>query len=48
VRDLLLTVTGPAERFRAEGKADTEPVAPDTPATRALNRRVEITLVPTT
>jgi type VI secretion system protein ImpK len=48
VRDLLLTVTGPAERFRAEGKADTEPVTPDAPATRALNRRVEITLVPTT
>lgn len=35
-----------AERVRAEGRADGEPVAPnDTPANRSLNRRVEITLM---
>jgi len=34
-----------AERVQAEGRADAEPVAPeDTPANRARNRRVEITL----
>ena len=32
-------------RLRAEGRADAEPLAPnDTPASRARNRRVEITL----
>jgi type VI secretion system protein ImpK len=31
------------KRMTPEGRADTEPVAPnDTPANRALNRRVEI------
>ncbi|MBS0447976.1 MAG: DotU family type VI secretion system protein [Proteobacteria bacterium] len=35
-----------AERLRPEGRADAEPVAAnDTPANRALNRRVEITLI---
>jgi len=34
------------ERIRAEGRADAEPVAlNDTPANRALNRRVEISLM---
>lgn len=34
-----------ANRLRAEGRADAEPVAPnDTPVNRARNRRVEITL----
>ncbi len=34
------------ERMRAEGKADAEPVDPSpTPAGRARNRRVEITLI---
>jgi type VI secretion system protein ImpK len=33
-------------RISAEGRADSEPVAPnDTPANRARNRRVEITLL---
>lgn len=36
----------PAERIRAEGRADAEPVAPnDTAAGRAQNRRVEIVLL---
>jgi len=35
----------PADRVRAEGRADSEPLAPnDTPAGRARNRRIEITL----
>ena len=35
-----------AERIRAEGRADAEPlVANDTATNRAMNRRVEITLV---
>ena len=34
------------ERITAEGRAEAEPVAPnDTPANRARNRRVEITLL---
>ncbi len=45
VREILVGNGVPAERVRAEGRADGEPVAPnDTPANRALNRRVEITL----
>ncbi|MFN6997127.1 MAG: type VI secretion system protein TssL, long form, partial [Aquincola tertiaricarbonis] len=41
----LLAATLPAERLRAEGRADSEPVdGNDTPAGRAKNRRVEITL----
>lgn len=47
VRDLL-TAAVPGNRLRAEGRADAEPVAPnDTPANRAKNRRVEITLLVT-
>jgi len=45
VREILVANGVPAERVRAEGRADGEPVATnDTPANRALNRRVEITL----
>jgi type VI secretion system protein ImpK len=45
VREILVGNGLPAERVRAEGRADGEPVATnDTPANRALNRRVEITL----
>lgn len=34
-----------ADRIRAEGRADSEPVAPnDTPANRSRNRRVEVTV----
>ena len=44
VARLLGEVIGPA-RLQAEGRADAEPIAPnDTPANRAINRRVEITL----
>ena len=49
VRDLLATRV-PSARLSAEGRADAEPIAPnDSPADRARNRRVEITLyaVPT-
>ncbi|MBO9687493.1 MAG: DotU family type VI secretion system protein [Mitsuaria chitosanitabida] len=46
VRELLIAHRVAAERIRAEGRADAEPVAPnDTPANRALNRRVEISLM---
>lgn len=45
VRDLLVAAGLAAERVRAEGRADGEPVAPnDTPSNRSQNRRVEITL----
>lgn len=45
VRDLLVTHRVAADRVRAEGRADAEPVADNrTPANRSLNRRVEITL----
>ena len=45
VREILVADGLPAARVRAEGRADGEPVAAnDTPANRALNRRVEITL----
>lgn len=45
VRGLLEAAGVPRDRLRAEGRADGDPVAPnDTPANRALNRRVEITL----
>lgn len=45
VRDVLVGAGLPATRVRAEGRADADPVAAnDTPANRALNRRVEITL----
>ena len=43
---LLSAELGSAQRLKAEGRADTEPVAPnDTPEGRARNRRVEVTLV---
>jgi type VI secretion system protein ImpK len=45
VRDLLIAQGLAAERVRAEGLADTDPIRPnDTPENRARNRRVEITL----
>jgi type VI secretion system protein ImpK len=45
VRDILQRDGVPAERLKAEGRADGEAIAAnDTPANRALNRRVEITL----
>jgi type VI secretion system protein ImpK len=46
VGELLLTRRLAPERLRTEGLADASPVAPnDTPTNRALNRRVEITLL---
>jgi type VI secretion system protein ImpK len=46
VRELLIGRQVAPERLRAEGRADAEPLAAnDTPANRALNRRVEITLL---
>lgn len=48
VREILADVTGTPERFDAEGFAATEPLVPnDSPANRARNRRVEITVRPT-
>ena len=45
MRELLIARKVTAERIRAEGRADAEPVvANDTPANRAMNRRVEVTL----
>lgn len=46
VRDLLIARKLPPERIQAEGRADSEPLlANDSPGNRAMNRRVEITLV---
>nr|WP_218883648.1 DotU family type VI secretion system protein [Burkholderia guangdongensis] len=46
VRDMLAARAGSPGRFTAEGRGDTEPVAPnDTPANRAKNRRVDITIL---
>ena len=46
VRDLMVASGLPADRVKAEGRADGEPAVPnDTPANRAINRRVEITLL---
>ena len=46
VRDLVVAAGVPATRVRAEGRADGEAVKPnDSEAGRALNRRVEITLL---
>jgi type VI secretion system protein ImpK len=46
VRDLMIRSGLTADRVRAEGRADGEPAVPnDTAANRAVNRRVEITLV---
>jgi type VI secretion system protein ImpK len=48
VADLLVSAGLPRERVRAEGRAEADPVAPnDTPANRALNRRVEVTVFTT-
>lgn len=45
VRNILQADGVTPDRLRAEGRADGEPVASnDTPANRALNRRVEVTL----
>ena len=45
VQMLAVGSTNPS-RFTSEGRADTEPVAPnDTPQNRALNRRVDIILL---
>jgi type VI secretion system protein ImpK len=45
VKQLLLAHAVAADRVRAEGRADSEPVAPNNdPAQRAQNRRVEVTL----
>jgi type VI secretion system protein ImpK len=46
VRDLLAERAGPEERYSVEGRGDTEPLANnDSPANRARNRRVEITIL---
>ena len=46
VRELLVARQVPAERIRAEGRADGEPLVPnDSPGNRSLNRRVEVTLL---
>jgi type VI secretion system protein ImpK len=46
VRALLLAHQVAAERVRAEGRADAEPLVPnDSAGNRALNRRVEVTLI---
>jgi type VI secretion system protein ImpK len=46
VRDLMVASGVPADRVRAEGRAEGEPVRPnDSDANRALNRRVEITVL---
>ena len=45
VRDILASNGVGADRIRAEGRADGEPVVDNTtPANRALNRRVEVIL----
>ncbi len=45
VAEIIVANGLPKERIRSEGRAESDPVAPnDTPANRALNRRVEITL----
>jgi len=45
VAQQLVATLHPADRIKAEGRADSEPIAPNTsPAERARNRRVEITL----
>lgn len=49
VSSILVARGVPKERVSAEGRAEGEPAVPnDTPANRALNRRVEITLMATT
>ena len=42
----LVAATVPPARLKAEGRAESEPVAPnDTPENRARNRRGELTLL---
>lgn len=46
VARLLAQRAGPAERYRSEGRGETEPLVPnDSPANRARNRRVDITVL---
>jgi type VI secretion system protein ImpK len=46
VKDMLAARAGSPGRFEAEGRGDTEPIAPnDTAAGRAKNRRVDITIL---
>ncbi len=46
VKDLLVARTGTPARFTAEGRGDTEPIAPnDGAANRARNRRVDIAVL---
>ena len=46
VRDLLAERAGPEDRYSVEGRGDSAPlVSNDSPANRARNRRVEITLL---
>jgi type VI secretion system protein ImpK len=47
VVNILAEEAGPAERYQFEGRGEREPLVPnDSPANRAINRRVEITLLP--
>jgi len=46
VARLLAERAGPAARYRSEGRGETEPLVPnDSPANRARNRRVDITVL---
>lgn len=46
VKDMLVERAGSPGRFSAEGRGDAEPIAPnDSPANRAKNRRVDITVL---
>jgi type VI secretion system protein ImpK len=46
VKDMLAARTGTPARFTAEGRGDTEPIAPnDSAINRAKNRRVDITIL---
>lgn len=47
VRNALIDAGVNDRRITAEGMGDTDPIVPnDTPANKALNRRVEIELIP--
>jgi type VI secretion system protein ImpK len=46
VARMLAQRAGPAERYRSEGRGETEPLVPnDSPTNRARNRRVDITVL---